>query len=89
MRCKLNSTENPRSFEKYPIPPGGPGGRHQDTKPVDFEPVPFRTGSVNLAPKSLYQIIVVNFILVLIRIINYLLYVLKPVLLLVPGLSKT
>ena len=22
MRCKLDSTENPRSFEKYPTPPG-------------------------------------------------------------------
>ena len=25
MRCKLDSTENPRSFEKYPTPPGRVG----------------------------------------------------------------
>jgi hypothetical protein len=34
--------------------------------PVDFEPVPCRTGFVNLAPKYSYQIILVNFCLVLI-----------------------
>jgi len=52
-----------------------------DTKPVDFEPVPCRTRFVNLAPKYWYQIILVNFSLVLIRTINYLLYFLKPLLL--------
>jgi len=26
MRCKLDSTENPRSFEKYPTPPSGVAG---------------------------------------------------------------
>jgi len=57
--------------------------------PVDFEPVPCRTGFVNLAPKYSYQIILVNFCLVLISSINLLLYLLKPVLLLVSGMSKT
>ena len=57
--------------------------------PVDFEPVPCRTGFVNLAPKYLYQIILVNFCLVLISTINHLLYLLKPVLLPVSGMSKT
>jgi len=60
-----------------------------DTKPVDFEPVPCRTRFANLAPKSLYHIILLNFFLVLVRIINYLFYFLKPVLLPVSGLSKT
>ena len=49
-----------------------------DTKTVDFEPVPYRTGFVNLAPKSLYQIILVNTFLVLIIMINYLLYEYRP-----------
>jgi len=31
--------------------------------PVDFEPVPCRAGFVNLAPKYLYQIILVIFCL--------------------------
>jgi len=57
--------------------------------PVDFEPVPYRTGFVNLVPKHLYQIILVNFCLVLISTNNRLLYLLNPVLLPVSGMSKT
>jgi len=43
----------------------------------------------NLAPKYLYQLILVNFFLVLISIINHLLYLSKLVLLPVSGMSKT
>jgi len=60
----------------------------EDTNPVDFEPVPCSTGFVNLAPKYLYQIILVSFCLVLIITINHLLYFFKPVLLPVSCLSK-
>ena len=45
-----------------------------DNNPVDNETVPCRTGSVNLAPKYLYQIILVIFCLVLVSTINHLLY---------------
>jgi len=43
----------------------------------------------NLAPKFLYQIILVNYCLLPISPINNLLYLLKPVLLPVSGMSKT
>jgi hypothetical protein len=72
-----------RSHEKILLNQAG------HTKPVDFEPVPCHTGFVNLAPKSLYQIILVNFFLVLYSIIDYLLYFLNPVLLPVSSLCKT
>jgi len=59
-----------------------------DTNHVYFEPVPCRTGFVNLEPKSLYQIILVIFCLVLTSIINHLIYFLKPVLLHLSGCPK-
>ena len=49
---------------------------------------PCRTCFENLAPKYLYQLILINFCLVLISTINHVLYLLKPVLLPVSGMSK-
>jgi len=49
---------------------------------------PWHTRFENLAPKYMYQLISVNFFLVLISTINHVLFLSKPVLLPVSGISK-